>query len=44
MDFLEFLITFFLADEFASEEEKENEWDQLRDEIDDLKRGGAVEG
>jgi len=36
-DFLEFLITFFLADKFASKQEKEDYGDRLRDEIDDLR-------
>jgi hypothetical protein len=37
MDFIEFVITAFLADQLASEEEEDAERERLRTEIDDLR-------
>ena len=37
MSFLEFIITAFLADRLASEEEEEMERERLRSELDDLR-------
>ncbi|MBW1860034.1 MAG: hypothetical protein JRI70_08170 [Deltaproteobacteria bacterium] len=37
MDFLEFIITVFFADHLASKQEEQEEWERMRDEIEELR-------
>lgn len=37
MDFLEFIITAFFADHLASKQEEKEDWERMREEIEDLR-------